>query len=169
MNSFKDSEKPARPDRHGWNSLDGYLAAHHAQLTRLGDFFVEENGLTIFPQDADHLRIEGRLRCRGIIFVDVRKVLVFNERNQVRCIHYKYRAGLVGDTARPILRYDNSHTYQREGQPDAFHKHRYDPYTWEEIRPPLWVGYDNWPTLAEVLDELYEWWRVMAPVLNLPD
>lgn len=168
MNCSSSAPSGSPKDRHGWNSLQGYLAAHEAQLERLGRFFVERNGLTIFWQDAVHLRIEGRLSCTGGIFLDVRKVLESNERNQVRAILYKYHAGIEGPQHRPIFRYDNSHTYLREGHPDPFHKHRFDPDTWQEITPPLWIGYHEWPTLADVLEELHAWWLAMRDSLDLP-
>ncbi len=103
--------------------------------------------------------MEGRIWCRHGLFVDVRNVLEINERRPVRGKLYKYHAALDGPSHRPIFRYDNSHTYLREGHPDAFHKHRFDHQTWEEVRPPEWIGYDNWPTLADVIEELYDWWQ----------
>lgn len=35
---------------------------------------------------------------------------------------------------RPIFRYDNDHTYTREGHPDAFHKHVFSDRIWLEHR-----------------------------------
>lgn len=152
--------QPKSGDRHGWNSLDHYLTIHSAQLERLGTFFVEDDSTEIYLIAEGTLRITGRIWCKGNTFLDVTKTLEINERNQVRTLYYKYHAGiLLGGDTKSIFRYDNAHTYAREGHADAHHKHRYDYSTWEEIRPAEWVGYDHWPTLADVLEELYAWWQ----------
>jgi len=144
-------------DRHGWNSLDGYLTIHDAQLRRLGEYFIDQADLAITFDDEDHLRIADRNHCQNGLFIDVTKVLRINERGQVRCEIYKYHAGMSGSTNRSIFRHDNAHVYAREGHLDAFHRHRFDDVTGNEIAPPVWIGRDNWPTLAEAVDELYEW------------
>lgn len=103
--------------------------------------------------------IEGRLICKGGLFIKVQKLIERNNRNQVRTFRYSYHAGLEGDADRSIFRYDNAHTYVREGHADEHHKHRFDYATWGEIAPPQWVGVHNWPTLTDVIEELYEWWQ----------
>ncbi len=151
---------PKAGNRHGWNSLDHYLTIHHAQLKRLGEFFVEDDCLQIQLTDEGTLRIEGLIWCKDDIFLDVNKTLEINERNQVRTVYYKYHAGiqLDGET-KSIFRYDNAHVYTKEGHADAHHKHCYNHMSGEEIRPPEWIGHDRWPTLTEVLEELHEWWQ----------
>jgi len=146
-----------RRDRHGWNDLDHYLSIHFAQLKRLGEYIVERDELEIDLTDADTLRIKGRIYCVHSLFLDVAKTLEINDRHQVRTIRYKYHAGILGETPRSIFRYDNAHPYTEH--PDDHHKHFYDLVTWQEVDPPQWVGRNALPTLAEVLEELYDWWN----------
>lgn len=159
--------QPKAGDRHGWNSLDHYLAIHDAQLARLGEFFVEDDCSQIQLTDEGTLRIEGLIWCKGDTFLDVTKTMEINERDQVRTVYYKYHAGIVLDgETRSIFRYDNAHVYEREGHADAHHKHRFDQDSWEEIRPPEWVGHDRWPTLTDALEELHEWWQETGQFLQ---
>lgn len=165
MSSSGQPRRSRRGERHGWNSLDHYLAIHDAQLARLSTYVVEDHDLQVELTAPDRVVIAGRLRCRHGLFVDVREVLELNERQQVRGLAYKYHAGIAGPEPRPIFRYDNAHTYAREGHPDAFHCHRYDHRSWQEITPPEWIGRDRWPTLAQVVDELDAWWSEVGQFL----
>lgn len=111
--------------------------------------------------------IGGRLVCRHGLFVEIDKKLQVNQHGQARTTRYDYHAGVLGLDDRPIFRYDNAHTYAREGHPDAHHRHRFDHVTWEEIEPPEWVGYDRWPHLDEVVRELMTWWKTTGGHLDL--
>lgn len=75
----------------------------------------------------------------------------------MRTRRYRYHAGVEGPTARPIFRYDN--TDAKPGHADAHHKHRFDPTTWQEIKPPRWFGVERWPHLSEAVEELRDWWE----------
>jgi len=97
----------------------------------------------------------------------VKKQLEVNANGQVRTFDYRYHAGVVGPIDRPIFRYDNAHVYEIESHPDAHHRHRFDPVTWQEIEPPEWVGYDRWPHLDEVVRELMAWWEATGRRLDL--
>lgn len=154
-------------DPHGWNPLQNYLTIHQTQLDRLRAYFVEEDSLAIAWLDERTLKIEGRIRCQHGIFLDVRKVLEADDQGRVRTIRYRYHAGFEGPRDRPIFRYDNAHPHQ--GHADPHHKHCVDYATWTEIAPPQWIGYDRWPTLAQVLDELDEWWHETGRFLDLLD
>ena len=77
----------------------------------------------------------------------------------------KYRAGVEGDQARSIFRYDTSHPYQH--YPDTYHKHTFDHVTWEEIDPPTWVGREAWPHLSDAIEELRLWWIETGQYLRL--
>lgn len=145
-------------DRHGWNSLDHYLTIHESILDDFREFFIEEDGLDVKLVNPDALMIAGRIRCTGDLFLDVHKILAINDRNQVRTIWYSYQACIDTDQTIPIFRYDNAHQYTREHHADAHHKHVFDPVTGSETPSSLiWVGYDHWPALADVLHELHEW------------
>lgn len=158
MNYSSDHE-PRSGDRHGWNSIEGYFNAHERHVERFADYFLVNDALQFWPVDSDQIKGEGRLTFRDGLFIDVHKVLIRNNRGQVRTASYSYHAGIEGPSDRTIFRYDNAHEYARERHPDAHHKHRYNHATWEEIEPPEWIGYDRWPTLAEVIEELYVWWE----------
>lgn len=41
------------------------------------------------------------------------------------------------------------------------------PLTGDPVGPPAWTGADRWPTLAQVLDELHEWWHETGQFLRL--
>ena len=144
-------------DRHGWQEFQGYLSAHDGWLSRYNDHFLIENTLKIEVIDPRTLLISGRLRCIGDLFIDVSKTLEMNSRQQVRTVKYSYHAGIVGAADRPIFRYDNYHAHP--GHDDEHHRYHYDISTWKEIKPPEWVGHQGWPTLGEVIDELFEWWN----------
>lgn len=159
-------------NRHDWNSLDNYITTHDAQLKRLGKYFVEEEGdcLILRWVDDQTLHIEGTIWCHGNIFLNVNKTLQVNERNQVRTVLYSYHAGvIVKGVTKNLFRYDNAHEYVREGHSDAHHKHDYDWDTQEQMRAPKWIGHDGWPTLDEVLDELYDWWQEAGVFLGLDE
>lgn len=105
------------------------------------------------------LRIEGVLRCQAGTELHVLKLIRITPKRRVKTFSFSYHAQLTGPPLRPIFRYDNAHTYEREGHGDAFHKHQFDPNTWREIVPPQWIGYSHWPTLRDVLEELEQWTR----------
>jgi hypothetical protein len=172
MNSSPGHESQPRANRHGWNSFDNYFSTHDAQLKRLGEFFVEEQGDCLMPQliDAYTLQIVGTIWCHSNIFLNVNKVLEINERNQVRTIRYSYHAGvIVGGVTKNIFRYDNAHEFTREGHLDAHHKHLYSWETNQQTGAPEWIGEAKWPTLSEVLYELYDWWQETGKFLSLDE
>lgn len=154
-------------DRHGWNSLEGYLNAHHGNMRDFQDHFVVVDGVEILLSGPEAIQMEGRLHCKGGLFLDVRKTIQMNERRRVRAVLYSYHAGVAGEPERTIFRYDNAHPHP--GHPDAHHKHCFDFETWIEIKPPQWIGHAGWPTLRDVIEELYEWWSEHGQFLGLTD
>lgn len=132
--------------------------------------FLLADSLSVRRLRADRLLIEGRIQCKGGLFINVEKFLavrVVGGRRQVRTVRYTYRAGVEGSQDRPVFRYDNFHAYSREGHPDAHHKHRFDYTTWREIAPPEWIGEDKWPHLSDVIEELRRWWETTGRHLDL--
>lgn len=152
------SHRPKTPDRHGWNSLDNYIAVHDSCMESVSQYFVEHHTLRFISIGPHGIVLEGSVFCHGDLVLHVDKFLVRNDRNQVKATRYRYQAQFLHAPLRQIFRYDNGHVYRREGHEDAFHKHLFSDRTWKEIAPPVWVGYERWPILKEVLDELYEWW-----------
>lgn len=153
------------PDRHGWNALDKYLQSHDRRLDDLRHDFVLADNLERGFVDAGHYEIRGRAICRHGLFVDVVKVLEVDRRHRARTVSYSYHAGFLGNPGRPVLRYDNAHSYPNHT--DAHHKHRFDHVTWQPIEPPMWIGRDDWPHRSDVLEELRDWWNVAGQHLGI--
>ena len=160
-------------DKHDWNELGNYLFLHGLHLQG----FVEE-GFVVHNQVRESslfnrnelvsVTLAGRLICEHGLFVDVEKNLEVAERDGkpwVRIDDCKYHAGVLGDVARPVFRYDTSHPYR--GHADKYHKHLYNHETWEEIDIPVWIGRHAWPHLSDVLEELQEWWLSTGQYLDL--
>lgn len=158
-----------RIGRHGWNSLQGYFNAHVRRMADLeNEGFLVRDGLAQHWGKGEFLVLEGRLRCKHGLFVDVLKYLNvrrYPTRTLVRTNRYRYHAGVEGDANRPIFRYVN--TDAKPGHAGAHHKHRFDPTTWREIEPPLWIGEERWPHLSDVVDELRDWWETTGRHLRL--
>jgi hypothetical protein len=151
-------------DPHGWNDLDNYLNVHDAWLRQFHGYFLLENRLTLDVLGPATLVIRGRLHFVGDLFIDVDKTLEINALNQVRTVRYSYHAGIAGRADRPIFRYDNAHPHP--GHIDEHHKHLFDLQTWREIKPPVCVTRAGWPTLGQVIEELFEWWEETGQFLS---
>jgi hypothetical protein len=143
-------------DRHRWNGLDGYLLIHDKRIADF-DHFIVDNGLrhTVTPTVVTW---DGIIRFQGGIEVKVEReqaARTNHGRLQVRTETYSYHAyRRVGRRTTNIIRYDNAHPYA--GHPDAHHRHRYEPDGTEG--PVEHVGHDDWPTLGDVIQELYDLW-----------
>jgi hypothetical protein len=169
MSSFGRSKGAQRGDPHGWNSFQKYIQVQESHLDRFRDYFIETDNLQYTFPSAARFEIRGRIRCRHGLFIDVDKTLEFNDRQQVRTLYYSYHAGIEGSEDRTIFRYDNAHRYAREGHADEHHKHRFDPATWSEIEPPVWIGNNGWPHLSDVIEELLAWWNSAGQFLDLDE
>lgn len=167
MTASSERTAPNRPHSHGWNALPKYLKAHEGHLDNLRGHFVEADDLRHDYLPPDLLVISGRVWCHHGLFVDVEKTIEIDDRSYARTIAYSYHAGIEGPENRPIFRYDNAHPH--EGHEDEHHRHRYDSSTWQEIRPTEWIGYDGWPHLNEVIEELASWWETTGQHLGLAD
>lgn len=142
----------------GWLDLDRYLAAHDRMLDAASAFFVEDP-TSVSPEFLFEgtLRIHGDLLCRGGLLLHVDKYFDIDDGNRIRGFRYRYHAQFAARPLRQIFRYDNDHIYAREGHPDAFHKHVFNDRTWKELEV-VHIGREAFPTLLEVVDELYDWW-----------
>ncbi len=119
--------RPGNP--HDWIDLDRFLTIQDETLRRLAAYVIDSYDLQP-TQEGKFLRLHGSISCcDGTIKLYVDTLFDVDERFQVRGTGYRYHAELVGPPQRPILRYDNSHTYLREGHPDAFHKHSWNHRT----------------------------------------
>lgn len=149
---------------HNWLDFDRYFSIHDRWIERACSYFVDEPHLVapdvITPRV---IRIHGDLFCKGTLVIHVDNYLRCDNRNRVREVVLRYQAQFAELPLRQIFRYDNDHIYAREGHPDAFHKHVFSNRTWREIRVEH-IGREQFPTLLEVIDELYDWW-----ILNRDD
>lgn len=147
---------PGEPQ--GWIDMDRYLATQERALESTSTFFVDTPSAVraefLFNGT---LRIHGDLLCRGGLLLHVDKYFDIGRSNRIQGYRYRYHAQFAKQPLREIFRYDNGHTYEREGHPDAFHKHVFSDRTWREIEV-VHIGREHFPTLAEVIDELYQWW-----------
>lgn len=100
--------------------------------------------------------LRGSAFCKGGLVLHIEKVLEISPARHVRGIQYRYQAMFDAPPIRQIFRYDNAHRY--EGHPDAFHKHTFSNRTWKPNFPPTHIGRKDWPTLMQVIEELYAWW-----------
>lgn len=121
--------------------------------------FIVHDGLVESVIDPRTIQIAGEIICEGGLSLFVTKYIDVLNDGRVQTTRYRYHAQFSDAPLRPILRYDNDHVYTNEGHPDAFHRHEFDTLTWQAIEPPTWVGYEDWPTLRGVLEELYDWWQ----------
>lgn len=144
--------------RHAANSWDSYLSAHHGWLADFADHFVERDTLEIKTTETIVLW-SGVLYCRDGIEIQVEKrqrTWMRSGRRWVETIGYSYhvmtkREGRV----RGLFRYDNAHPHPDHA--DAHHRHEYDDDG--NDASVTWVGEAGWPTLGDVVEEAYEWWR----------
>lgn len=143
-----------RGDRHGWNSWDHYLAIYERCIRDLSPFVVE-NRLT-YTVTPEVVHWSGKIICQSGIELDVNKVQQVkfrrNGQMQVRTEQYSYHAVRRREShdAVNLLRYDNIHSHRDHR--DSHHRHAFtsdgDPLSAEH------VGYDGWPVMSEVLEEL---------------
>lgn len=152
------SHRQPEQDRHGWTSLQTYMTIHEKCLDERSSYFVEHDTLRFEVISPSRILLSGQISCHGDLVFHVDSTLEINEKRQVRGLRDSYQAQFASPPLRQIFRYDNSHVYVDEGHEDAFHKHQFSYRTWKEIRPPIWIGRQDWPNLAKVIDELYEWW-----------
>ena len=74
----------------------------------------------------------------------------------VKTRRYSYHAlRRRDDQTVDLFRYDNIHAH--EGHRTRHHRHRFD-LSGGEIKPSEHMGEDGWPTLGQVLDELFQVW-----------
>jgi len=99
----------------------------------------------------------GELYCQGGIEIHISKTQAVDHRGgqlMVETTEYSYHVlRRTGTTTTNLLRYDNVHV--QPNHPDAHHRHRFDEGG-NEIEPPQHVSEEGWPTLGEVLQEVYE-------------
>lgn len=143
--------------------VDRFFTIHEESLRLLESWAIISNELgTIVDIDAGRIIIRGELRCQGDISLFVDMQLVVDKNRKVREKSFSYQAQMAALRIRQTFRYDNAHQYIFKGHPDAFHKHVWNYETWQEIEPSAWIGRYHWPTLAQVVEEVWDWWQVIG-------
>ena len=143
-------------DRHGWNSLEGYLSIHDNRLNNHS--FLDPSkphtiGITYHQINDEEsvMAIQGHVFCLGNVVLEVEKYLQMMERENgqlfVRGFSYRYHAFVPGEHS--LVRYDNSH-----GE-DVYHRHAFEPVTGQETEITD-LTRNEFPTFSEILDELEE-------------
>lgn len=120
---------------------------------------VREDTLAFDFLQAGLLKLEGEISFLGGIAVRVEKTLSIlgDEATDplVQTILYAYNASVRGHKS--FLRYNNLH--RLPGHRDEHHKNFFDWKTEEHLPgSPAWVGEEGWPTLAEFLEEVGQWY-----------
>ncbi len=141
-------------DKHGWNSWNEYKSAHDGCMRHFLSFFVIKDQLT-FNHTEEAIYVNGTLHCEGGIEISVFKQLEVkkdNGRVRVKTMEYGYHVmqRMAGEVTN-LFRFDNIHLHK--GHPDKHHRHTYDE-TGVEIAVEH-IGYDKWPTFADVIEEAY--------------
>jgi hypothetical protein len=148
------------PGKHDWKSWDNYLAVHQSYL-RDYEHFILSDQLEATPT-SEVVDWDGVLYCCDGIEIHVRKlqdVELTGRRPMVRTREYSYQVlrRVAGREAIKLFRYDNIH--RQPGHADYHHKHRFAA-DGTEIEPPAHIGEDAWPTLSDVIKEIYDRWVV---------
>lgn len=145
-------------NEHRWLSFERYLAVLDRSIATASSYFVERSNLVAPDIISPHeVQIHGNLFCKGGLVIHVDNSLERDQRDRVQGIDFRYQAQFADPPLRRVFRYDNGHIYAREGHPDAFHKHVFSNRSWRETSVEH-IGRDQFPTLLEVIDELYDWW-----------
>lgn len=140
--------------KHSPVPLTAYVNSHRGSLAAWLDFFVLHDGVDFERENDGSVTARGVVACAGNLRVHVwQRLRVVNERGWVQASRYAFQAERIAEgTVRPVLRYDNAHSYP--GHRDTHHRHRFDD-DGKPIRVE-WVGEAGWPTLVDVIEELYE-------------
>lgn len=149
--------------RHRPNSWEQYQAIHTKKIASLSPHFIVSDELV--PQLVPGAVIwRGVLYCVGAVEIHVFKVQnMFTRadgRPAVQTEIYEYHVlQRLQQGERNIVRYDNAHLH--EGHPDAHHRHEYDANGGARVDHLAARGWPagDWPTLGDLIDEVYEWWQ----------
>ena len=155
--------------KHKPNNLNSYLSIHETAMAQYRDQgFIVDDTLVVEDVGAGLIRIGGRIDCAGGVRIDVEKTLEIVDYGGsvplVQTIDYSYSAVLNGRGN--IFRYCSPHG-DDDGVPHHphHHVHRFDVLAGDEEGAVTTHGEEQWPTLAEVFEELRGWCADNAELL----
>jgi len=141
------------------------------ELVRAG--FVQRDTLSFTPVSGGFI-LEGEIACLGEIVITVLKfidVVEDGERDDladalVQTREYNYNASVRGHGN--ILRHDNAHPHPKHA--DDHHVHEYDWKTNKQLPgSPKWVGAQGWPSLAQFIRTVHDWYCAHRDELPNPE
>lgn len=153
--------------RHRPNSWEQYQAIHAKKIADLSPHFIVTDELV--PQLTPNAVIwRGVLYCVDNLEIHVFKIQDLFERPDgrpaVQTQLYEYHVlQRLPQRERNLFRYDNAHLHHEH--PDAHHRHEYDEHGASRVEHLVARGWPvgDWPTLGDLIDEVYEWWRAKSP------
>lgn len=152
------------PNRHGPNRWSRYREIHQTCMMQFKSskysHFVDCDSLTFSEDTEKGILLSGEIACLGKILIRAEKSLrtleCLNGDRIVQTVWYAYNAS-VQDHGN-ILRYDNQdQDWYRPGHLDEHHKHLFDWQSGHEI-DIQWIGKCKWPTLGDLIHEVYVWY-----------
>lgn len=156
---------------HAPNRFASYQEIHETVMDQFLDTgFVVENALLFTRWQAfdanlneiPQIRLSGEIACLGKILITVDKYLNILEgsgdNSVVQTVSYAYNVSIQGYGN--VFRYDNQDDIFifNFGHADNHHKHLCDWNTGDPLGEVIWVGYDNWPKLDQVIRESEAWY-----------
>jgi hypothetical protein len=163
-------------DRHGPNRFGSYREIHETVLNKFKDKNLVGPDDLRFRSYGPYIRLDGEIACLGEIVILVDKYLSVlepaghDDNAIVQTSTYAYNVSVRGFGN--IFRYDNQHDdfSFRPSHADEHHKHLFNWRTDTQLpNSPIWTGYDKWPTLGEVIEEVEEWYWDHHDELPNPD
>ncbi|MHC5934535.1 hypothetical protein [Nostoc sp.] len=132
--------------------------------------FVVEEALIFSPwqgfdddfNEIPQIRLNGEIACLGKILITVDKYLNILEGSGnnavVQTFSYAYNASIQGHGN--IFRYDNQDDIFmfNLGHADEHHKHLFDWRVADQLGNVIWVGYEGWPKLDQIIREAESWY-----------
>ena len=122
--------------------------------------FIDSETLEFRPA-AYGIMLQGEIGCLGNLVIGVEKFLDVSEPSKGAMVQTRwYSYNVFVRNRYNVFRYDNQDDdYLRQGHQDEHHKHIFDWRTGEESPDsPIWVGFNGWLTLGEVIQEVEDWY-----------
>jgi hypothetical protein len=125
--------------------------------------------LSFSGEEGGSISLTGTVQCVGGLQISVIKNLSILDGEGLDAVVqtdvYAYNAWVPGHFN--LLRHDNMHA--QPGHPDAHHRHEFDWRSGAELPgSPRHVGAAGWPTLADFIQEIADWYWAHRDELARP-